>query len=238
MHTKIIRPVSFAVSFAIHALVFLNMTSFQVSAQNPHKNDIVMKVSFKKIAPPPEKKTEEVEKKIKPEPKKKALEVAKKVKPKPLPVRKSLPATKPKPKLKPVPVAKLKPEPKFLQVAIAQEKTPPITTAKAIVQKTTLPDAGQIMRERDEYLSMILSCIEKEKFYPRSARRRGIQADVDVRFTILSNGNVENIHIGASHTILKRAAKEALLNASPLPRPPKSISGAMNVEYKMEFALK
>ncbi|VAX17518.1 hypothetical protein MNBD_NITROSPINAE01-1247 [hydrothermal vent metagenome] len=233
MYAKILRPASFAVSFAIHALLFLNMTSFQVLPPNLHKNDIVMKVRFKKIASPPEKKTEEVIKRKKPEPKKKELEVAKKIKPKPLPVIKPTP----KPKLKPVPVTKTEPKPEILTVPVVQ-KVSSIATAKSTIEEPPPVDAGQVRRERDKYLSTILSCIEKEKFYPRSARRRGIQANVDVSFTVLSDGNVENIHIGNSHAILKRAAKEALLNASPLPRPPKSILGAMNVEYKMQFALK
>lgn len=207
MFARILRPASFVVSLAIHIMLFLNVTSIQVSAQNPNKDRIVTKVSFKKTVPPPHKKTEVVKEKVKPELKKKPVKVAKKNKPKPAPT-------------------------------VVAKKPPPVVPAVVAVAKKPPPvDLGKVRRERDEYLSLILSHIEKEKFYPRSARRRGIQAAVDVRFTILSDGKVENISIGKSHAILERAAKEALIKASPLPAPPKSIQGRMNVEYKMAFAL-
>lgn len=214
------RILALAVSLAIHAAIAWNMGDLPLSGREKTQNHVVTaKVSFQKILPPPPKKKCEVEPpKIKPKPKKKPVKTARKHTPKP----------KPKPKPEPEPV--IEPEP-------VEIKTPEPPPAVAAAQAPPV-DRARLKRERDEYLMMALARIEKEKYYPRAARRRGIQAAIKVRFTILKSGDVDNIRVEGSHSILERAAREALVKASPFPCPPESQTGPMNVEYEMEFALR
>lgn len=220
------RILALAVSFAIHAAIAWNMGDLPLSGREKTQNHVVTaKVSFKKILPPPPKKQCEVEPpKIKPKPKKKPVKTARKHTPKPKPKPNPAPAPEPEPEpvIEPEPVEAKTPEP---PPVLAAAQAPPV-------------DRDRLKRERDEYLMMALARIEKEKYYPRAARRRGIQAAIKVRFTIMKSGGVENIRVEGSHAILERAAREALVKASPFPSPPESQTGPMNVEYEMEFALR
>ena len=69
MYGQMLRPITLAVSLAIHASVFYQYSGFQVSAQNPHDERIVTKVNFKKPPPVVTKKPVEVAK-VEPPPKK------------------------------------------------------------------------------------------------------------------------------------------------------------------------
>jgi len=61
--------------------------------------------------------------------------------------------------------------------------------------------------------------LERFKYYPASARRRGIAGDVEVGFRLRSDGSAEEVLVLASsgYDILDRAALETVSRAQPFP---------------------
>ncbi len=167
------------------------------------------------------------------------------------PVPEPPPPPKPEvPKPKPKPKAERKPEPR----PVVKEPAPvPSEPPIAAVQPVSAPAAEQLQvasaepqpmppvsvntKERDRYLSQLMGHIERHKFYPPSARRRGMQGTVKVSFVLLENGEIRDLAVNGSHTILERAAAEAMRKAAPLPRPPASVSCPHRVQFGMEFTL-
>ena len=133
---------------------------------------------------------------------------------------------KPKPKPKKV-VQKKKPVP---------EPEPIVEPEEEIIEEVAQLDDVTTEREKKHYLSLVMDCIERCKYYPTMARRRGISGEIEVNMTLLPNGEVENLEIDGGHGILCDAVREAVMKASPLPPPPGNES--YPVRIKIDFALK
>lgn len=61
--------------------------------------------------------------------------------------------------------------------------------------------------------------LEAFKFYPGSARRRGIEGHVDVEFTLAQNGTATQVAVlqGSGYSVLDQAAMETVYRAQPFP---------------------
>lgn len=61
--------------------------------------------------------------------------------------------------------------------------------------------------------------LEAFKFYPGSARRRGIEGHVDVGFTLAQNGTATQVAVlqGSGHSVLDQAAMKTVYRAQPFP---------------------
>jgi protein TonB len=70
-----------------------------------------------------------------------------------------------------------------------------------------------------EYLALIMGRLEKHKIYPLSVRKRGIEGDVTVEFTIKRDGTVSALSMAdpSGHRFLVQAAFETIHSASPFP---------------------
>jgi len=93
-----------------------------------------------------------------------------------------------------------------------------------------------------QFQSMVLRKIEAAKRYPTRARKRGIEGDVVVRFTIAPNGMVEQARVTSDsrcHTWLKDAAIKTVRRGAPyLPLPPLFKGGAgETMSVKISFNL-
>lgn len=95
----------------------------------------------------------------------------------------------------------------------------------------------QAQRKRD-YLGVLLAHIEKHKFYPRTARRRGLEGDVPIRFMMLSDNNIKILQANGSHAVLQQAAKEAVTSALPFPTPPVDLSLPLMLEFSIRYQLR
>jgi protein TonB len=84
------------------------------------------------------------------------------------------------------------------------------------VQEVSLEDAYI-----QEHINEIMALLKKNLYYPRLARKRGIEGKVLVRFELLTNGDIENITVlETEREILARAAVmtiERLEGEFPLP---------------------
>ncbi|MCF7820920.1 MAG: energy transducer TonB [Mariprofundaceae bacterium] len=106
----------------------------------------------------------------------------------------------------------------------ANQATEPSEPEPAI---TTTTASGQAAMEKTESSSetgnatnsLVRSHLESFKFYPASARRRGIEGHVDVAFVLTQNGAADQISVlhGSGYSMLDRAAIQTVSRAQPFP---------------------
>ncbi|MDR2245534.1 MAG: energy transducer TonB [Treponema sp.] len=70
-----------------------------------------------------------------------------------------------------------------------------------------------------EYLALIMDRLEKNKVYPLSVRKRGIEGDITAAFTIRRDGTISDLRLAdpSGHRFLAQAAFETIRSASPFP---------------------
>lgn len=86
-------------------------------------------------------------------------------------------------------------------------------------------DASAEFINAKDYFEMLHLRIHSFKRYPEAARSNHIEGRVNVQFVLSSDGTLKDIKIMKSsrHKKLDEAAIDAIKNASPFPRPPRSI---------------
>lgn len=165
----------------------------------------------------------------------KVVQEPKPVEPKPKPIE-----PKPKPKPKPKPIEK-KPEPKPIEPEPepepVSEPEPIKEDTQDIVEKKVLSQPKQTKKQenisnadtklnddmmkakRELFIAELIKRINSNKSYPRSARRRAIEGNIKVEFTITADGRVRDIKIISGHDIFKKSAIEAIENSFPVEIP-------------------
>ena len=124
-------------------------------------------------------------------------------------------------KVTPIPVVKkvvkkkIKKKPKKKVKKRVKKKVKKRTKVRR-AKKPTKARAGSRKRsskaQKNRFLSNIRAKINKNKSYPKIAKRRGMQGSVKVRFTILRSGKVGSISVSGPkvfHTSAKSAVKRA-----------------------------
>lgn len=170
---------------------------------------------------------------------------------KPEPVKEPLPEPEPKPVIKPVPVAKPqpkipdKPEPEKKTVSktrikktsesVQRQKKVASSPVKAI-KKTVAIAATDT--QRIDYFSQLQAYIESRKYYPRTARKQGIEGRVEVSFILMKNGQASKIHCSGAHRLLNHAASRAIKKSLPFPAPPDDIDLPKKIHFSMYYDLK
>lgn len=219
-------------------------------------HETITHVRFSTPAPPPVSVVQPVVEQPKAEPQK----VEKIIPPEPVIEKTLLEKPKPekKPKKKKKPTVKKKPP---LKRKIVKKKTlkakPPLKKIKVVEKQKTVsqninpdlhklvkpspvaakPDPRLIEQTRMTYHAMLMRHIEVHKNYPRVARKRKIQGQILVSFTLLDNGQVKNILINGKKSILKKASLQAIKDALPMPLPPGELSLPMEVKFNMNYSL-
>ncbi|MDT8376640.1 MAG: energy transducer TonB [Mariprofundaceae bacterium] len=94
---------------------------------------------------------------------------------------------------------------------------PAITVAKS--GQDGMEKATGSSRAESATNSLVRSHLESFRFYPASARRRGIEGHVDVAFVLTQNGAADQISIlqGSGYSMLDRAAIQTVSRAQPFP---------------------
>jgi len=77
------------------------------------------------------------------------------------------------------------------------------------------PDAVDL----NKIIMAVRNHLESYKFYPSSARRRGIEGHVDVGFKLIPHGVADQVSLlhSSGYTVLDHAALEAVYRAQPFP---------------------
>lgn len=104
---------------------------------------------------------------------------------------------------------------------------------------STSRDSALLSSIKEQYLHNISSHLDKHKFYPRAARRRHLEGDVNISFDLLVNGSIADLKISSGHSALKRAAYESISSALPLPSRPTQLAllETIKINYSMKFSL-
>jgi len=244
-------------SLSAHYFLFFYNNKIYNAAPDVVLQETITHVRFSSIAPPPPTVVEPEVEIIKPEPvilPEIVPEPKSKIEPKPepTPVAKPKPKKKVKPKKKikpkPKPKKKLKPKPRKKPVKARVKKIPqiqpvaqnskPVNKVAAVSPVRSEADQKLIKQTRKNYEALLRRHIEVHKNYPRVARKRRIQGKILVSFTLLADGNINNLTINGKRSILKKATKKAIDYALPMPKPPKQISLPMQIKFFMNYFLK
>ncbi|MDG1250090.1 MAG: TonB family protein [Gammaproteobacteria bacterium] len=142
-----------------------------------------------------------------------------------------------KEKLKKPPVLKQKPK---VVEAIKQPVEKRVVEEQAVQPAANAAQSTRSVSEIDDirnaYLRELSLWLNKHKFYPSNARRRGQEGEVILRFVITANGELID-HELISRAVFQSLNKEALnmvKRASPLPSVPLEIqAGAKQFEYSI-----
>jgi len=157
------------------------------------------------------------------------------------------PEIRPPPKPAPRPVARPKPRPQPAPrkppVTKVAELKPPAPEQVAVAARTETvaakPVQAQVavINERENYLARLLAHIDSHKFYPRSARRRGVTGEVQVSFYLLRDGAVRDLRITGGSKLLRQAARQAIQNALSMPAPAEKIDLQEPIRLGMVYRL-
>jgi periplasmic protein TonB len=170
----------------------------------------------------------------------KKVETVKKEKKKPEPLPKKV-VQKPKPKPIVKEIVKKEPieKPKEIVEEIVQEEQ---EIVEEVIQEEIVDDQEmqrqieQMMvareQELDHFTKHLIKKINDNKRYPMSARRRGIEGDVDVKFMVMADGGVCSIKVLKGKKIFKRSTYEAIENSFPV-----DVSNTI-LEFPQEFQIK
>jgi len=131
------------------------------------------------------------------------------------------PEPEPEPETKPTPKPKPKPKPKVKKQRKAQMEQKEIKSGSP--------------KLRHAYISSLLRKIERNKFYPRSARRRHIQGKIRVAMTVRCNGSISGLRVSGGHKQLKSAAAKAVRKAAPFQRPPSGVDCPFPLRYSLKY---
>ncbi|WP_345975075.1 energy transducer TonB [Sulfurimonas sp. HSL3-7] len=228
---------SFLYSLFLHLTIVLLVIALvwvSKSEENPH-HEKRCKIMLSQVCACVPEETEAqppvVKKQKKPQPKKKSVEKEhKKSAPSPVVEEKAAVVDETPPEMteaeEETPEEPVEAEPEMIEMAEADDgqedellivSPPPASSSVAEVQEVSLEDAYI-----QEHINEIMALLKKNLYYPRIARKRGIEGKVLVRFELLANGDIENITVlETEREILARAAVttiERLEGKFPLPK--------------------
>ena len=150
------------------------------------------------------------------------------------------PVPKPEVKKKPLPEPVIEPPPANTDVPetaeLIEEQIAASEYVQAPVDKPALAQVA-LQDERESYLLRLLAHIDNHKFYPRTARRRGVEGEIQVAFYLHTDGSISDLQITGGSKVLRKAAKQAVQRALSLPPPPESMSLQEQISFGMLYRL-
>jgi len=211
--------VAAVISLAVHATAVVYLGHYDSPfADQPQSTVSLMRISLapaRPAAPEPEPET----------------------KPKPPPPP---PVPKPEVRRKPLPKPVIEPPPTRPEVPetaeLIEEQIATSDYVQAPVDKPALAQVAQ-QDERESYLLRLLAHIDNHKFYPRTARRRGVEGEIKVAFYLRKDGSISNLQVTGGSKVLRKAAKQAVQQALSLPPPPESMPLQEQIHFGMVYRL-
>jgi protein TonB len=160
---------------------------------------------------------------------------------KPLPISPPPPpAPNPVAKKKPLPKPVVEPPPARTEVPETAEPAEELIAAsdyiEAPVDKPALAQVA-LENERESYLVRLLAHIDNHKFYPLTARRRGVEGEIQVAFFLRKDGSISHLQITGGSKVLRKAAKQAVQQSLSLPLPPESMPLQKQIHFGMVYRL-
>jgi protein TonB len=221
--------VAAVISITVHATAAVYLGHYHAPlADQPQSAASVMQISLaptRPAAPQPEPEAKPI---LPPEPEPEP----------PPPPRK--PVSKPEPVREPLPEPVIEPAPVSNDVAetteLVEEQTAASAYTEALVDKPAL-DQVALENERESYLLRLLAHIDSHKFYPRKARRRGMEGEIKIAFHLHRDGSIRDLQVTGGSRVLRKAAKQAVQKALSLPSPPESMHLQEQIRFGMVYRL-
>ncbi len=225
---------SFLVSFLVHtllaiALFFAYKTFKSTMMQEKGEKVVCVNLSCVKESPPPVAKKTVKKQKATPPPKTRKKIIVKKKK---VIVHKS-PVVEAKEVLKveKVQTHEVKKEEKSEEKVantLAKQKAVPVQIKKQVV----LSAQEQYVQEN---IDKIVALLQENLYYPRRARKRGVQGDVVVQFTLSTQAKISQIKIISSKSeVLSRGAIQTIKNIEyKLPKPKEKLTFTVPISYSL-----
>jgi protein TonB len=223
--------VAAVISIAVHATAVVYLGHYDTPLSNqPQSTVSLMQISLAPAKPAAQEPEPPPKPETIPEPEPPPPPPVQKPVPKPEPVREPLP--EPEPVIEPVPPSSEKPE----TTEPIEEQAATSSYNEAPVNKPAL-DQVALENERDSYLLRMLAHIDSHKYYPRKARRRGMEGEVQIAFYLHKDGSISDLQVKGGSKVLCRAAKQAIQKALSLPSPPKSMHLQEPIRFGMVYRL-
>jgi protein TonB len=131
-------------------------------------------------------------------------------------------------------------EPKKEQIIVAEDECPaqqikPQKKRKD-AQEQTLQTESSSQRYINTHLAEIAQLLQENLYYPRRARKRGIEGEVIVKFTLKTDAEVAKIEIISSENeILSRGAIRTLEDLSgAFPKPDEQLTLRVPISYSLQ----
>jgi len=119
--------------------------------------------------------------------------------------------------------------------------TPPAVqhAVQTLPEPTTAPSKPKIdtASEKRAFFSSLRSNIQRHLRYPTAARRRGMEGEVGIRFTLSSNGEINGISIQRGEGIFHNAAIAAVNAASGIDVP-RNLADSLPIEIDLTLEFK
>lgn len=226
---------SFIVSIFIHIVLFLLIYLSYKGITTGIKKEkteplLCMKLSYRcapqvKVTPPV------VEKKPQTKKEKPPVKITKTVKKIVLPLKK-------KKIIKQVKKVVVESKPVIKKTEIKKEVFKKIEKVKELKPKAVEVLKPEVAPEKeyiDDNIEKIIALLQENLYYPRRARKRGIQGEVIVRFTLSTEAKVSKIEVLSSNSaILSRGAVQTINNIdTKLPKPKQSITFNVPISYNL-----
>jgi len=115
-----------------------------------------------------------------------------------------------------------------------------VTKTKNIInkkekQQKVITKQNKNLDEQEKIAIIIRTMIEENKYYPKSARRRGIQGIVKVQFTLTKTGKIVSLKLLSKHKILMKSLKKTISNISDeFPRTKSDLTLKINIKFTLK----
>jgi protein TonB len=229
----IIWGIAVALSLLLHGLLFVDTGSVSGNQEVAKPQRSVTRVSFRAATAPPTKaQPQPVVEPPAPAPQVKETKEPPPQPEKPKGTKRAKRTVEPAAK----PVEEQKPAPEPIAAAATAVETEKVAEPAPAVTGT-VADPALIEKARQAYLRRLMAHIEAHKEYPRAARRRRIEGDVKVTFTLQPGGVVGRLQAQGGHRLLSDAASQAVERALPMPPPPETLVLPWEVGFTMRFSL-
>lgn len=91
--------------------------------------------------------------------------------------------------------------------------------------------------QTDRYIHQLLAHIERHKYYPTSARRRGMAGAVTIELSVDYLGNINKLDTHSEYSVLSNAARQTILASAPLPGFNNSYESPMHLTFNIKYEL-
>lgn len=129
-----------------------------------------------------------------------------------------------------------------IQSSVLSQVTPTTPLAQAIIAPAPPPvkvsPKPDLTAAKRSFFASLRTTIQNHLRYPSAARRRGMEGEIDVRFTLANDGTINTISVQRGEAIFHNAVKTAVSSASGIDVPKNLVDSLpMEIELTLEFKL-